>query len=281
MTAEPTSLSLIKPIPAQIVNEGATFTLKLQNFIHSSTTGQTYYRAELANGEALPKGLICTSEGLLTGIAGAATQGVYTIVLSVVNDEADELQTEFNLTIQPRMTVIADYRLFNELKAAVWDALGKNLPPPEIEAIFNRPLTAVELYYLLERFGTLTIWDVFNLEQPSAKKALNLAGASEHYHIYDRGSCLIGVPKDLFSHTRTRQDALITARAMAREVYQRGWVIEFAGYDKMVRAAWVELQHLSALHGKALDILHFTPSEADIKLYESQAKAKGPSPAPG
>ena len=67
-----------------------------------------------------------------------------------------------------------------------------------------------------------------------------------------------------------------TAKVIAREVYKRGWTIEFAGFNKMVRAAWVELQVLGDAHGKQLEILHYNPSSEDLKLYVSQTKVQGP-----
>lgn len=166
-----------------------------------------------------------------------------------------------------------DPLLLSDLKSKVWDALAQNLPLPDIAELLHRPLTAIEIYYLLERFATLTIWDVYNLEAPGEKHLLQLEGASKHYHVYDRGSCIIAGPKDLFSHERSLEDALQTARAMSREVYKRGWAIEYAGFDKMARASWIELQLLVDQHGRQLEILHYTPSPEDLKIYEARVNA--------
>lgn len=280
MANESTSLRLKKPILRQVVNEGAKFgPLNLLDFIESSAGGNVYFRAELSNEQPLPKGLICTTEGMIDGIAGENTQGTYKVIIFAVNDEADELQTEFDFTINPRMTMGEENQLFRKLKKEVWEALGKDLPLPDMAELLNRPVTAAEIYHLLQRFGTLTIWDVYNLDYPGEKKALQLEGISEHYNIYDRGCCIVGCPKDLFTHERTQEDALQTAKVMAREVYKRGWVIEFAGFDKMVRAAWVELQILGDKNNKYLEILHYSPTPEDLMIYnqESKAKATGPS----
>lgn len=96
---------------------------------------------------------------------------------------------------------------------------------------------------------------------------------SKHYQVYDRGSCIVGAPKDLYSYARTGQDSLITARAMAEEVYKRGWTIEFSGFDKMVRAAWVKLQIIGVQKGKHLDILHYTAPEEDGIIYNKEMSA--------
>jgi hypothetical protein len=160
------------------------------------------------------------------------------------------------------------------LKSKVWEALGQGLPLPEMESLIDRPLTLVELYYLMQRFATMTIWDVNNLDLPSENIVLQLKDASPHFQIYDRGSCLVGAPRDLFSYERTLEDALQTARVMAREVYKRGWPVELTGFNKMVRASWVEIQLLVSKHGKPLEVLHYEPTEADRKIYEAQEKAQ-------
>ncbi len=274
------ALHLTKPIPPQIVNEGATYgPLKLNDFIES--TSKLSFYAELADGRSLPNGLICMTDGLINGIPGKETEGVYKIIVSASNEEGEQLTIEFDLTINPRLKMDEKSQIYSKLKAEVWDALGKNLPLPELNELLNRPITITEIYYLLQRFATLTIWDVYNLDSPDEKRILQLEGMNKYYDIYDRGCCIVGAPKDLFSHERTLEDALQTARAMAKEVYKRGWVIEFAGFDKMVRSAWVELQLLGDKYGKRLEVLHFSPSLRDLQIYREQAKDIVPAPSPG
>lgn len=273
------TLSLTKPVPAQIVNEGATFgPLDFNNFFQSSS--KMTFRAELADGQSLPQGLICMSNGIMNGIPAAGTQGSYKIIVTVTDVETEETTTEFDFTINQRLSMDEKDQLYSKIKSEVWDALGKNLPLPEIGDLLNRPVTMAEVYYLLQQFATLTIWDVYNLEYPSEKNLLKLEGVSEYYNVYDRGCCIIGTPKDLFSHERTLEDTLNTARAMAREVYKRGWVIEFAGFDKMVRAAWVELQLLGAKNGKSLEVLHYNPSTNDLKIFDSELASQQTGPSP-
>jgi hypothetical protein len=151
------------------------------------------------------------------------------------------------------------------------------MPIPEMTDALSRPVTAEEVYYLMQRFAVMSIWDVYNLEPAGDKTLLTLTGASPHYNIYDRGSCLVGAPKDLFSHQRTLADALQTAKAMAREVYKRGWTIEFSGFNKMVRAAWIELRVMGEKTGKQLEVLHYTPSLEDMKVYSAESRAVRPS----
>lgn len=267
---------LIKAIPPQIVNEGAAFgPLNLNNFIQSpAESGVVQFVAELSDGRALTKGLICTSNGTLSGIPALGTQGTYELVILAKNASDAPLTTKFTLTIKERISMVQGHQYFTDLKSKVWEALGQDLPLPEMGNLVERPLTLVEVYYLMQRFATLTVWDVNNLESPSDKIVLQLEGTSKHFQIYDRGSCLIGAPKDLFSYDRTLEDALQTARVMAREVYKRGWVVELAGFNKMVRASWVEAQLLASKYGKPLEILHYQPTEADQRLYQAQEKAQ-------
>jgi hypothetical protein len=161
-----------------------------------------------------------------------------------------------------------------ELKKQVWEALGTNQATP-MQDPMTRDISPTEIYYLLQRWASLAIWDVYNLEPAGDKTLLTLPGASPHYEIFDRGSCLVGAPKDLFSYKRNLEDGLMTARAMADEVYKRGWTVEFAGFNKLVRAAWVELQVNGSKSGKFLEVLHFTPSASDMKLAQDQAQIRG------
>lgn len=265
------SFVLIKQILPQVINEGATFgPLKLYEYIQSAG-GTAHFRAELADGRSLPQGLICTAEGLINGIPAAGTQGAYKVKVTAEN-ELGEQTFEFDFTIKTRIAMEGD-KTFEQLKSQVWEALAKNLPLPDLSDLLERPISPAEIYYLLERFAYLKVWDVYNLEIPGERKELALEGASPHYHIYDRGSCLVALPKELFSHERTLEDALQTSRAMAREVYKRGWVVELVGFHKMARAAWIEIQSLGDKFGKRLEVLHYSPTTEDIKLYAMQSKA--------
>lgn len=137
--------------------------------------------------------------------------------------------------------------------------------------------TPVERYYLMQRYATLILWDAFNPEPPSKHfVSLPLKNASSHYHIYNRGCCLVATPADLFSGERTLWDALQTAKAMAGEVYHKHpWeAVELTGFNQMIRAAWVEIQLLGQKHGKPLTILHYEPTAADRKLCQLQEQAQ-------
>lgn len=266
---------LSKPIPSQIVHEGASYSLILTHHIQNPNdiSGNLRFKAELSDGKILPEGLVCSINGLISGTPENETKGQYDILITAENDSGIPFTTPFSLTIKERIKLLNSEEL-TEYKNKIWEAVKDNLPLPEMADIFAREITPVELYYLLQRFAVLTIWDVYNLDPPGEKRLLTLDGISKHFNIYDRGSCLVGAPKDLFSYERTLADAIQTSRVMAREAYKRNWTVELSGFNKMIRASWVELQHLSDQHGRAIDVLHFNPSTEDVRIYTEESRAK-------
>lgn len=263
--------AIVKQIPSQVINEQASYgPFDLKEFIQAPDGMEVHFRGELISGEALPKGLICTEDGILTGIPAKETQGNYQFKITAAND-VGSLEVNIVFTIKPSFAAAGDAYV-DQLKAQVWEALEHKLPVPDLGSLYDRPVTVFDVYYLLERWASMIIWDALNLEAAGEKKLLTLEGASKHFQVYDRGSCIVATPVDLFSHERTTEDALQTARAMAREVYKRGWIIEFAGFEKMERAAWVELQHLEDKFGKKLEILHYEPTFKEMRIYNEEAK---------
>jgi len=280
-TPTPPQLPVIaKPVPAFEATEGASFgPFDLTDYIVSpdGSVGTVSYFVELTSGEALPTGLVCTQAGLFGGRPQKGSAGDLEINLIAMFDNGDPLIVQTTLSIKPGIAA-DDPDQFAALKNQVWEALGKNQPPPNFADALNRPITPAELYYLLQRFASLSIWDVYNLEHANEKVLLTLPDSSPHYNIYDRGSCLVGAPKDLFSTQRTLADALLTAKVMAREVFKRGWTIEFSGFNKMARAAWVELQVLGNQNNKQIEILHYIQGPNDQKLFADQLQAVSLNP---
>lgn len=162
----------------------------------------------------------------------------------------------------------------DELKSQIWQALHEQETPPELAELLDRPPTIFDVYFLLERFANLTIWDALNLDSPGSLKPLQLSGMSEHFHIYDRGSCLVMTPKDLFSDTRTLNDAIKTAKAMMQEAYKRNWTVEIVGFDKLERAAWVEAQLLRDRYQHEMSIMRYNVTYGDIRAYNNSAQAE-------
>lgn len=265
---------VVKEIPAQVTNERAAYgPIDLNEFIQAPDGAKVEFSAGLDTGESLPLGLICTSDGILTGIAGVDTEGSYTVILQAKN-EAGDIQTEFSLTIQASLADRDTQSYQDELKTHIWQALDKNAPLPDLSDLLERGVSPLDIYYLLERWATLTIYDAFNLDPPGEKKVLTLKGVSEHYNVYDRGCCLVATPKDLYSHERTLADGIQAAQALAREAYKREWTVELIGFEKLTRAAWVEIQHLGDEHNRKLEVINYDVSTNDILLYDKQAQAK-------
>ena len=263
--------TLLRDIPTQMVNEQAAYgPFDLNPFIESpEEAGNVYFEADLQTGDSLPKGMICTRDGILTGIPAKGTQGLYQIRLMIGND-IDQIETDFIFEIKPGIVTSVDY--YSELKQQIWDALEQRLPAPTLDEIYNRPITAQDIYHFLEKWGVIKVWDAFNLESPGDLVPLTLPNASSQYVVYDRGSCLVAGPKDLYAEDRNLEDGLKTARALAQEVYRRGWTIEMAGLDKFTRAVWVELQILAARHHTEIEILNYEPTEEDKKLFKVRSR---------
>lgn len=263
---------LIALIPPQIVNELAAYPpFDLKNHIQATDGSELKFSAEIKGGAALPKGMILTSDGVLTGIPARDTAGVHEVVVTA-SSATGTFNTTFVLTIKPALAQ-TEAGYLEKLKVQIWEAMEKNLPIPELRDLLELPISQMDIYYLLERWGTLTIWNAFDLDPPSQKVELNLPGMSKHYHVYDRGSSLIMCPKDLFSHERTLADGMQTAKAMAREVYKREWTIEMAGLNKWTRNVWVELQILGDRNGKYIDIVNYTPTKEDENIYSKESVA--------
>ncbi len=263
--------SLLKEIPAQVINEKAAYgPFTLKDFFSGENL---HFHAELSSGQALPQGLICTADGILTGIPAKGTQGNHEVKITAENS-AGKIEATFIFVIKPIPVSDHDADYIAKLKAQVWEALEQRLPIPDIASLYEQSITQQDIAYLLDRWGFLAIWDAFNLEPLSEKRPLVLEGASPHYDIYDRGCAIVACPKDLFSHERTIEDSLQTARAVAREVYKRNWAVEITGVAKMTRAAWVEVQHLGDQYGKPLEVINFTPRPDDVKIYVSQSMSR-------
>jgi hypothetical protein len=264
---------LVKAIPDQVVNELAAYPVfDLKEYIQTPEGGPApRFTAVLASGEGLPKGLICMGDGVITGIPARHTQGSYRVIVTAENDAGSiEVLIPFEIKLSNN-TAGSPY--LDDLKSQAWEALVKQLPIPDLSELYDRPFTAMDFYYLMERWAMIKIWDADNLKPPGEKVVLNLKGASKHYVVYDRGSCLVAGPADLYSHERTLEDGLKTARAMAGEAFKREWSMELVGFYKLTRAAWVELQVLGDQYGRRPDVINFTPSLEELKAYSAKSES--------
>jgi hypothetical protein len=264
---------LITPIPAQIINEGANFgPLNLNDYISAPLDAR--FIAELADGRPLSQGLICTSGGMVTGIPAPGTQGNYSVLVTVETENASPFNTTFELTIKERYNFTERSDELTQRKNKVWQSLLSGISFPDIADLINMPVTKEDVQYLLERYGSFTMWDVFNLDPPGIKHQLELPMQNPHYNIYDCGSCIVGAPKELYSDERTFEDAVQTVRAMARVVHERGWTVELGGTRRLMRAAWLEFQQLDEFSDKKIHVVSYQPTERDVKVLEMVLEAQ-------
>jgi Putative Ig domain len=263
---------LIQPIPDQGVNERAAYgPLDLTEYIQAPDGSELHFEAEIEGGSLLPGGMICTYDGIVTGIPAKKTAGSYKFVITASN-EAGSVTAEFTLTIVSTHTNQGTQDYADELKKQIWEAIENEQPIPDMSELLGREITEAEIQYLLERWASLTIYDAYNLDTPGVKNEIQLEGASEHYATYDRGCCLVAAPKDLFSHERTLADAIQTVQALAREAIRRDWVVELVGHAKLTRAAWVEIQAIAEQMNKNIDVLNYQPTSNDMRLYQERSR---------
>lgn len=159
-------------------------------------------------------------------------------------------------------------------KYQIWQSIHENFSLPTTEQVTDRPITAGDIYYLLGRYATLTLWNADVLVPASQLKLLSLPGASEHFHVFDRGSSIVASPKNLYSSQHTLLHTIRTAQAMMREVFSRGWTVEAAGYDRMLKAAWLEGKRLAEMKGVDLKFLYYNPSQRTEKFYAEHIKPR-------
>jgi hypothetical protein len=193
---------------------------------------------------------------------------------SIDESLADEFSDEVMLTEEEEQELFKTLKeeaektagQFTEEKQAIWQAILQGQTIPEIQSLMDRPITHQEIYYLLGRMAYFVIWDAHNPAPAGELYPLRLQGIEEHFNVYDRGSCIVATPKHLFDHNRTLLHAVNVSQAMAHEVFKRGWTVEFGGFDKMVRAAWVEFELLSEKYEKPVKYSYFNPSPHDVDI---------------
>lgn len=117
---------LVKPIPPQIVNEGAPFgPFNLNEYIklQDQDGDSLQFTATLTSGATLPKGLTCTAEGIIQGIPAKGTQGVYDLAVVAENSSGTPLTAEFKLSIKERIAIETKEGLQQILQHAILEGL--------------------------------------------------------------------------------------------------------------------------------------------------------------
>ena len=285
---EKSPIKRIKPIPSFQANEGIKFDdFDLNEYIKNPADEPTQFTVELADGGSLPKGLICSEEGVFGGTPekGTARDLPYELLFIAQSENADLLVLSTTLKILPGVEEekaeaddieeevgeeVSEEDIEKRKKGKTIEKFWKSFTEGksfDLEEILTRDISPMDVYYLLGRFGTLTIWNSDDLSPAAKGYLIELDDSSSHYLVFDFKVALVATPKDLFDYDRTIDASLKTARAMTREIHKRAWNIEMAGFDKMVTAAWVEVQHLNRLgEGHKIEIHHYEPSAADYEV---------------
>lgn len=258
-------LELKETIPFISVNEGSALTaVDLNDYINNPTGEALQFTVELVGGGSLPAGINFSSDGILSGIpqAGTAKSLPYDITIVAFNPKVAPLVMHFKLTINAAAGKI-DYNEFKNY----WQKFTEGLGLPDIEQLLTREITPLDIYYMLGRFATLIIWNADDLTPATKGAVIEIPHASKLFRIYDFNSAIVTSPNDLYDPNRGLKDAIQTAQAMVREIKRRNWNIELAGYDKMVTAAWVEVQHINkAKPGNPIKVYNYEPSLFDTEV---------------
>lgn len=265
--------------------------IDLKTFVVNPTNHSLRITSESVMGGDLPAGLVCSPEGVLSGIParGTASEIPNDILVFVECEGALPLTFDIYLTIYPaeNLSVIlpeneatamfkADAERMKEEYGIdlgqlenFWGLFSDDLSHPDLKEFLTRKIKPADIYYLLGRFATLTIWNADDVSPADEGQMIQLKEASPHFFVYDFKVALIATPKDLYEASRTLEDALQTARAMVLEVQRRKWNVQLAGYDKMVTAAWVEANRLNDLkQGHAIKVEYYSPTPTDQHILQ-------------
>jgi hypothetical protein len=265
-------LKLSESLPIFLATEGVEFQdINLNWYItNSSSSDQSAkFTVALPGNEPLPAGLILEENGNLCGTPemGTAREVFYTLVftatvpgskplvfatrLRITSQEQEDAEAEMeeNLVdmINPRLEELKGY----------WEKLFDQAPLPDLGDILN-DIKPTDIYYLLQRFATLTVWNADDLTPADKGQLMQIPDVSSFYNVYDFGVALVATPKDLYDDQRTLKHSVDTACAMMKEAHNRHWNVELAGFDRMVTAAWVTAQELG------VKVYNYHPSADDM-----------------
>lgn len=153
----------------------------------------------------------------------------------------------------------------------------------DLTSVFERPVSAVDVYHLLERFAYLEAWNAVDLSpagKPQPVDPKDIPGASPLYAVSNRGSCVSATPKSLFSD-HTLRDSFDTATALFHYVHQnKKWnKVQLSGLHAMARVFWVAAQLRAVQFPKEepMDIVHYKPSVQDYDIVRKILAMGGPA----
>jgi hypothetical protein len=262
---ETQGLKLKQAIPLISVNQGSELEpVNFNDYIDNPTGESLQFSVELVGGGSLPAGIVFSKDGILSGTPQLGTANVLPYEMTVVafHPAVSPLVMHCKLIIRevPSKIDVDEFKTY-------WQKFADGLDLPDLEQLLTRKITPLDIYYLLGRFATLIIWNANDLTPAGKGIMIDIPHSSELFRVYDFKSALVASPKDLYDPSRGLGDAIQTAKAMVHEVARRKWNIELAGYDKMVTAAWVEVQHLKSMaKGHVIKVHNYEPSLYDTEV---------------
>jgi hypothetical protein len=264
-------LNIIKTVAPLKVNEG--FPLRpvdLAKCIDNAGNTELVFEAKLESGDKLPKGIACTKAGVLSGIPAKKTAKAdpYKIKVTAEND-AGTAEIDVILMIYPALSTDE----IGELYKSAWEELAKTEElPASLQEIVERPISKDDVYYLLSRYASFTVWNADDMRLAGDGGRIEIGEISDKFDVYDFEVCLVATPKDLYDTKRTMGDAVKTAIGMLREVHKRKWHVEFGGFDRMANVAWYEAMKLNNESDHKMEVRNYEPPEMRAK---HQASASG------
>lgn len=262
---ETQGLKLKQSIPVISVNQGSELApINFNDYIDNPIGEALRFSVELVGGGALPAGIIFSQDGVLSGKPQLGTANVlpYEMTIVAFHPAVSPLVMHCKLMIRevPGEMDVDEFKTY-------WQKFADGLDLPDLEQLLTRQITPLDIYYLLGRFATLIIWNADDLTPADKGVMIDIPYSSKLFKVYDFKSALVASPKDLYDPKRGLGDAIQTAKAMVHEIGRRKWNIELAGYDKMVTAAWVEVQHVKKMaKGHAIKVYNYEPSLYDTEV---------------
>ena len=249
--------------------------IDLKKSIDNPSNISLKFSAELSLGGPMPENLTCSEDGVISGILARNTAALLPHSVSVVAEGEAIEPLAFDIYLYIVAAEGAEAEEAEELQPAelefdleqfdqYWKAFNDKLDLPDLEELLTRQITKRDIYYFINKFATLTVWNADDYRPADVGELISIQGESEHFMVYNFDVALVATPKDLYSTSRTMGDALQTARSMVQEAYKRKWNVELAGLDKMVSAGWVEAEWLNKNKAEyKMAVKNFIPSEND------------------
>ena len=258
---------LVEPIPDIKLNAGADIHIDLREHIHSPNeeSGDIRFVVTLDDGEPLPEGMSCSSEGVLSGNVSddAIRPEAYHLLLIAKNRADIPLITYSDLTILEAIAPVEeeqentsndaeDQNIFGEEEAmlpgdAFEELIDEDLNDAatdamdEIRAFEPERLESGEfqeryIEYMLRRFSSLQIYNAeFEGDMDLGAPLVETSGTGWPIH-HDGEFAMSTSNPHAYGETYVNRGAFVeTVREMVGKAVEKGWTtLGVAGFDKHV-----------------------------------------------